>query len=219
MYVKDWMAKNVYTIDANATVSKALDIMSATQFHRLPVVDKDGKLLGLLTESLVTKNSPNSSSSLSVRELNYLLNKLTAKDIMIEGRDVITINPDALLEEAASLLLKNDIGCLPVLDDGKVVGIITHNDVFEAFINLLGYGKECTRYVVNVKDDKPGVLNKITDCFKETNINISNLGVYHNDRGIEIVVITNGENSELGKEKLIEKGFDVTSMIHLTKDE
>ena len=215
MYVKDNMTRNPYTLGLNQSVSEALDIMSASKVERLPVVDQKGKLLGLVTESLIASNTPNNSSSLSVFELNYLLNKLQIKDIMI--KEPITVGPDALLEEAATLLDINDIGCLPVVDnDNTLIGIITHGDIFKAIIDLLGYNQMGTRYVVNVTEDKPGIMEGIASVCKENNISISNLAVYHTERGIEVVVIT--VNQEDISDKLIQAGYNVTSHMKLHEE-
>lgn len=215
MYVKDNMSRNPYTVGMSQSISEALDIMSACKVHRLPVVDEKGKLIGLVTESLISSNTPNNSSSLSVFELNYLLNKLSIKDIMINKP--ITINPDALLEEAATLLRKNDIGCLPVIDnDNNLIGIITHNDIFEAFIDLLGYNNRGRRYVINVPEDKPGIMQGIALVCKDNNVSISNLAVYNTERGIEVVVIT--VNVEDISDKLIAAGYNVTSNMILHQE-
>ena len=215
MYVKDNMTRNPYTLGLNQSVSEALDIMSASKVERLPVVDQKGKLLGLVTESLIASNTPNNSSSLSVFELNYLLNKLQIKDIMI--KEPITVGPDALLEEAATLLDINDIGCLPVVDnDNTLIGIITHGDIFKAIIDLLGYNQMGTRYVVNVAEDKPGIMEGIASVCKENSISISNLAVYHTERGIEVVVIT--VNQEDISDKLIQAGYNVTSHMKLHEE-
>ena len=212
MYVKDNMTKNPYTVSLDQSVSQVLDIMSASKVHRLPVVDKAGKLLGLITESLIAGATPSTSSSLSVYEINYLLNKLSIKDIMV--RNVFTISPDALLEEAATLMRKNDIGCLPVVDDKNcVVGIITHNDIFDAFIDLLGYHKDGSRYVINIAEDKAGIFEDICRIFTNCNISISNVAVYHTERGVEIVVIAFG--SENIADKLKAEGYNVTDYMHL----
>jgi len=219
MYVKDWMVKDPCIIGPNDTISKALDIMQTKKYHRLPVVDENGKLLGLLTESRVMKNSPNNATSLSVRELNYLLNKLIVKDVMVKADEVKTITPDALLEEAASIMRKHHIGCLPVIEGDKVVGIITHNDIFDAFIDLLGYNQDGTRYVINCKEDRPGVFKEISRLIADMGVNISKIGVYHTERGIEVVVITVGENSDTCKDKLVENGYGVTSVTKITKKE
>ena len=212
MYVKDNMSRNPYTVGMNQSVSEALDIMSASKIHRLPVVDQKGKLIGLVTESLIASNTPNNSSSLSVFELNYLLNKLQIKDIMI--KEPIVIGPDALLEEAATLLRKNRIGCLPVVDENKIlIGIITHNDIFDAFIDLLGYKHSGSRYVINIAEDKFGIMEGIAKVCTDNNISISNLAVYHTERGIEVVVITNNEDDIT--EKLKAGGYNVTSFMRL----
>jgi len=212
MYVKDNMIPGPITIKADQSVSEAVDLMSENKLHRLPVVDHEGKLIGLITESTISSNTPNNSSSLSVFELNYLLNKLTINDIMI--KDVITIGKDALLEEAAVVLRKNDIGCLPVVEeDNKLIGIITHNDIFTAFIDLLGYNRNGTRYVISVVEDRPGIMEDISRIFSDSGISISNLAVYNGTRGIEVVVIVYGYDDV--KQKLIDAGFNVTSVIRL----
>ena len=160
MYVKDNMVSSPVTIRPEQSVSEAVDLMSENNLHRLPVVDGNGKLVGLVTESLITSNTPNNATSLSVFELNYLLNKLSIADIMI--KDVVTIGKEALLEEAATLLRKNDIGCLPVVnEENDLIGIITHNDIFTAFIDLLGYNHNGIRYVISIPDDHPGIMEDI----------------------------------------------------------
>ena len=126
MEVKDYMSTNLITVEPTTTVMKALDLMKEHDVHRLPVVEGD-KLVGLLTAELVAQNSPSMATSLSVHELNYLLNKTTAKDIML--KQVITVKPTAVLEEAASIMRQQGIGVLPVLESrGNLVGIITDKD-------------------------------------------------------------------------------------------
>ena len=208
------MVSGPITIGPDQSVSEAIDLMSENGLHRLPVVDKNGKLAGLITEGVITSNTPNNSTSLSVFELNYLLNKLTIKDIMI--KDVITIGKDALLEEAATILRKNDIGCLPVVDeDNTLIGIITHNDIFTAFIDLLGYNHVGTRYVISVEEDRTGILEDICRVFKEQDVSIANMAVYNSSRGIEIVVIVHGFDDITGK--LEKAGYKVTSVMKLNE--
>lgn len=213
MYVKDKMSKKLQVITPDTAISKALDVMQENGYHRLPVVDENGLFVGLLTRGSIKRDSD--SSSLSVFELNYLLNKLKAKELMIKKEDVYTINQDALLEEAATFLLENKVGCLPVLDEGKVVGIITQNDIFEAFIDILGYHRKGTRYVIGIDEDRVGVLNQISKCFTDADISISNLAVYNTTRGIEVVVIAVGDNSGDCVERLVEAGYNVTSIMRL----
>lgn len=212
MYVKDNMVPSPITIKADNSVSEAIDIMSENKLHRLPVIDNNGKLIGLLTEGIIASNTPNNASTLSVFELNYLLNKLKVADIMI--KDVITISKEALLEEAATILRKYDIGCLPVVDENnKLEGIITHNDIFTAFIDLLGYNHNGMRYVISIPEDRPGVLEDIGRILSDKGISISNMAVYNGTRGIEIVVISYGYEDV--SEDLKAAGYNVTSVVKL----
>lgn len=209
------MTRNPYTITPNKSVSDAVNLMSVSSIHRLPVVDQKGKLVGLLTQGRIQKNTPNNTSTLSVFELNYLLNKTSVNDIMKSIDEVITIGPDALLEEAATVMRKRDISCLPVIDSNNdLIGIITHDDIFDAFIELLGYNKLATRYVITVNDDTPGIMEGIAKICAENLISISNLAVYHNERGIEVCVITYGDNDIVDKFKVA--GYNVTGYLKLT---
>ena len=212
MYVKDNMVADPTCIGKDQSVSEAIDMMADNELHRIPVVDRDNKLIGLITQRVIERNTPSQTTSLSVFELNYLLNKLTVNDIMI--RDVITISKDALLEEAATKLRKYDIGCLPVVEeDGTLIGIITHNDIFTAFIDLLGYNQDGIRYVISIPEDKTGIMRDIADVITRENASISNLAVYHNSRGIEVVVIIYGHNDV--EDKLTAAGYAITSKIFL----
>ena len=212
MYVKDNMIQSPIVIGPNQSVSEALDLMSENKLHRLPVVDGSGKLIGLVTEGLIASKTPNDATTLSVFELNYLLNKLSIKDIML--KDVVTIDKEALLEEAAMQMRKNDIGCLPVVnEDGILEGIITHNDIFTAFIDLLGYNHNGMRYVIAIKEDRLGIIEDIAKIIAENEVSISNIAVYKGTRGIEIAVIVYGYKDIA--DKLTQAGYNVTSVIKL----
>lgn len=211
MYVKDHMTLDPITIDPDVTLLKALEIMGKNHFHRLPVV-KDGRLVGLITEGLVNENSGKENTSLSIYELNYLLSRTYAKDIMIT--DVRTVSPDAWIEDAAEIMLQNEINVLPVVDgDNRVVGIITEKDLFKAFLKLTGYRKQGTRFVIKV-EDKPGEFAKICKLFADNDANLENIGVYHSKvRGVETVVRATGEVSvEKMTEVLKDAGFEVVNV-------
>ena len=165
MEVKDYMSTNVITVTPETTVMKALDLMKEHDIHRLPVVE-DGKLVGLLTEELVAGHSPSMATSLSMHELNYLLNKTTASEIM--QKQVLTVKAHTLLEEAASLMRQQNIGVLPVVDArGHVEGIITDKDIFDAFIEISGYNTPGSRLFIEINEDKPGPLEEISNVLRE----------------------------------------------------
>lgn len=209
MYVKNYMSTDLVTITPDTTVIKALDLMRQHDIHRLPVVVK-GQLVGLLTESVIAKNSPSTATSLSVHELNYLLNKTTAADIMI--RRVITTSPDALLEQAASEMRNMDVGVLVVMDHAQLVGIITDKDIFEAFIDINGYYTPGTRYVVEVVDDKAGILEDIGETTAKHNWSITQMNVYHLDDKTNVVVHVDTQDSEEVARVFQDKGYKVSGV-------
>lgn len=209
MYVKNYMSTDLVTITPDTTVIKALDLMRQHDIHRLPVVVK-GQLVGLLTESVIAKNSSSTATSLSVHELNYLLNKTTAADIMI--RRVITTSPDALLEQAASEMRNMDVGVLVVMDHAQLVGIITDKDIFEAFIDINGYYTPGTRFVVEVVDDKAGILEDIGETTAKHNWSITQMNVYHLDEKTNVVVHVDTQDSEEVARVFQEKGYKVSGV-------
>ena len=217
MYVKDHMTPNPYTITKDVVISKAVEIMRKHHFHRLPIVDEGGKLIGLVTGGLVEEQSGSNSTSLSIYELNYLLSKTQVKDIMI--KDVKTISQDEFVEIAAQKMLDNEISCLPVVDENdKVIGIITDKDIFQAFIELLGHKKQGTRFIF-AATDTPGEFAPIAKLFGDNDANLESLAVYHTPgRGAEIVVKASGEISvEDMAQILVDSGYTLKGIVQTTK--
>ncbi len=132
--VRDWMTPNPITISPRTTLPEAHQIMKEKRIRRLPVVDENGHLVGIVTLGDVREASPSDATSLSIFELNYLLARLTVDKIMT--RKVITVTPDTPIYEAARLMLEHKIGGLPVVEDGRVVGIITESDIFKMVVRL-----------------------------------------------------------------------------------
>ncbi len=129
--VRDWMTPNPITIDPKTTLPEAHKLMKECHIRRLPVVDH-GRVVGILTLGDIREASPSDATSLSIFELNYLLAKLNVEKIMT--RDPITIAPTATIREAAQLMLEHKIGGLPVVEDEKLVGIITESDIFRVLV-------------------------------------------------------------------------------------
>jgi acetoin utilization protein AcuB len=146
MNVGDIMTTNVVTVPSNTSVAEAKRIMEAHHIRRLPVVDK-GKLVGIVTEHRLESVSPSKATSLTVWELSYLLEKTTVKEIM--ERDVVTCSPDTSVEESVAIAQGNKVGALVVVEDGRVVGISSTNDIFYKIVNpVLGIGEPGTRIEV-----------------------------------------------------------------------
>ena len=139
MKVKDVMTWNVVTIPSDTPIMEAKKIMQTHKILRLPIVDK-GKLVGIVSKERIDRQGPSPATSLSVWELNYLLAKMTVREIM--NKDLITVTPNTTVESAVALAQTKGVGALPVVEDGKLMGIVTTNDFFYKILNpMLGIGK------------------------------------------------------------------------------
>src|SRR4030042_250764 len=127
MRVKDVMTWNVVTVSSDMPIMEAKKIMEAHDVRRLPVVDK-GKLVGIVSKDRIERVGPSPATSLSVWEINYLLAKMTVKEVM--RKDAVTVNPDMSVEAAIALAQSKGVGALPVVEDHKLIGIATTNDFF-----------------------------------------------------------------------------------------
>ena len=218
MYVKDHMTKNPVCITPDTSVSKALDLMQKGKFHRIPVTDANGKLVGLITEGVVTETSGSNQTSLSIYELNYLLSRTKVEDIMI--KDVVSIDPDSFVEQAAELMSSHEINVLPVVDaDNKVIGIITEKDIFQTFVDLLGLEHQGTKFVFKM-EDKPGLMVKAMKLLAENDANVVAAGVYHTEeRGTEVFIKATGEIAVEKMTKIFkENELNVVNVIQTTND-
>jgi acetoin utilization protein AcuB len=151
MLVKDKMTHDVLMISLDTTVPDALALMEEKKVRRLPVVDKD-RLVGIVTLLDLVRASPSPATSLSVWELTYLLAKLAVKDIMT--KEVLFVEPNTPIDEAAILMRENRIGGLPVTENGLVVGMITETDIFTAFLEMLGVNRGGLRLTLELPDQQ-----------------------------------------------------------------
>ena len=212
MAVKDFMTRKVVYISPNTTIAHAADMMREQELHRLPVIEND-QLVGLVTEGTIAEASPSKATSLSIYEMNYLLNKTKVGDVMI--RDVVTISQFASLEDATYLMLKNKIGILPVVDNEQLYGVITDRDIFKAFLEVSGYGEEGVRLRF-VTENKVGVLEQIIRLLVEENLNISNtVNIPRKDGKIIIEVQLAGNiDTALLKKKFEEHAIELAEITH-----
>lgn len=211
MSVKDYMTKEVISISPEESVAHAADLMRDKGLRRLPVIEK-GQLVGLVTEGTMAGASPSKATSLSIYEMNYLLNKTKIRDIMI--RQVVTVEPDASLEDAIYEMMTYKVGVLPVVQNNQVVGIITDRDVFKAFLEVSGYGVEGIR-VVLLADNAVGVLAKIADCLSQENLNIRRTVVANRSNGKTVIEmqLDGTTASQWLSERLAAAGITVESVL------
>ena len=159
MLVGSRMTPDPITISDDAAIDDALKLMRDKNIRRLPVVDKKGKLVGIVAEKDVLYASPSPATSLSIHEIHYLVSRIKVSEIMT--KNVITVTDDTPLEEAARVMADNQIGALPVVHDGELRGIITETDLFKIFLELLGARERGVRLTIEVPEGK-GMLPLIT---------------------------------------------------------
>jgi acetoin utilization protein AcuB len=175
MFVGQRMTKHPVVCGPEMPVDDALNFMRHEKIRRLPVVDDDRNLLGIVSEKDLLYVSPSPASTLSVFEMHYLLSKIKVRDVMTAK--VITVTEDSLLEDAARIMVDNKIGGLPVLRNGKLVGIITETDIFKIFLELLGTRELGCRVSALVPEGR-GVLAQLTAGISAKGGDIVSLGTF-----------------------------------------
>lgn len=211
MLVKERMTKPVITVYPDTLVPEAIRRMKEENVRRFPVVDKRGKMVGIVAERDLLNAQPSDATTLSIWEINYLLSKITVSRVMT--RRVIAIQEDTPLEEAARIMADHKIGGLPVLREGQVVGMITETDLFKIFLELLGAREPGVR-INTLVPNQPGVLAAMTKAIYEQGGNIIALGTFlgESSEDREITVKVEGvEKAALtaALEPLVERIMDV----------
>jgi acetoin utilization protein AcuB len=172
MFIRDVMTTNVVMIPSSTSLADARRIMDAHRIRRLPVVDK-GKLVGVVSRDTLDKAGPSKLTTFSMHELSYLLSKVTVKEVM--KTDLVTVPPDATVEESVTLAQSHRVGALIVLENGRVVGIATTNDIFYKIVNpMLGIDQPGIRFSVR-KWQGIADLQKILEVIARFNSEISTL--------------------------------------------
>ena len=207
MFVRQFMTSQVFTVSPEESIADAMALMREKKITKLPVMDK-GNLVGFLTDGDLREVSPSPATTLSIFELNYLIAKTPVREVAV--KKVITCHPDMQLEDAALLMREHVIGGLPVLDEGKLVGIITGMDILDAFLDIMGFRSPGQRVVIETKDES-GVMLYLAVTIKEFDVNISSIAVYHlQDHQVQILARLQGERVAEVKASLTQKGYRIT---------
>ncbi|WP_019851593.1 CBS and ACT domain-containing protein [Desulfitobacterium sp. PCE1] len=207
MYVKQFMTSRVFTVSPEDNIADTMALMREKQINRLPVVEK-GKLVGIVTDGDLREVSPSPATTLSIFELNYLVGKTPIRDVAV--KKVITCTPDTKIEDAALLMREHGIGALPVVENSKLVGIVTESDIFDTFLDIMGFRSPGQRFVIETKDEV-GVMVDLASIMKEHDVNITSLAVYHlSDNKVQILARLNGDRVNEVKESLVSKGYDLS---------
>lgn len=178
MTVGQRMTKNPITVRPDTPVSEAQYLMRKEKVHRFPVLDKDHRLKGIITEKDLLYAAPSPATTLDVYEMSYLLSKLKVDEVMTT--EVITVTEDTTVEEAARVLVDNNIGGLPVVRGGLVVGIITESDLFKVFLEMFASRQTGVRMTMVVPEER-GELAKLAGAVSALGGNIVALGTFLGD--------------------------------------
>ena len=169
------MTPDPITVSPDLPIAEALEQMRQAQVHRFPVLDKKGRLAGIVTHADLLYASPSSVTSLNFWEVNYLLNQIKVKEVMT--KKVITVEEDCPIEDAARLMRENEVGGLPVMRNGQVIGIITESDLFDVFLELLTAQEKGVRLTVLAPYFK-GSMAQISSAISEKGGLIHSLNAY-----------------------------------------
>jgi len=165
MRVKNKMTRAPITAGLKTTYNEALQLMEKNNIHHLPILDKKGKMVGIVSHSDMLEAEPSRVSTLSIFEIASLLDKVTMDQLM--SRPVLAIQDDCSISEAAHFMLEENVGCLPVVKDDQLVGIITDKDIFKTFVEVTGGGESGTRIeakLPNVMGQLAGFTKAVTDA-------------------------------------------------------
>jgi acetoin utilization protein AcuB len=210
MKVGEVMSTNVVTVTEETLVNDAKKIMDAHRIRRLPVMRKD-RLVGLVTRHMLLEASPSPATSLNVWELQYLLAKMTVKEIMV--KDPVTISPDIPVEEALELGQEKGFGAFPVVEDGRLVGVVTESDIVRMMTRVLGVKQEGARIDIKSPSKEFGFFRGVLDVLdrnKALLLSMMTLPPTEEDPDWLIGMRVKGDDIESIAKALKSEGFNVT---------
>jgi acetoin utilization protein AcuB len=179
MFVSEWMTTKVYTVTPDDNIATAVRMLKDHKIRHLPVVRGD-VVVGLVSDRDIKDFQPSKATTLDIYELHYLLDTTPINDIM--KKDVITIAPDAPIEEAAMIMHEKTLGCLPVVEKNSLVGIISDKDIFRVLVDITGVHHKGVRFSF-LLEDRPGSIKDAADIIRSYGFRL--LGVLSSYEGVK----------------------------------
>jgi acetoin utilization protein AcuB len=209
MKIRDFMSSNVVAVSEDTSLHDARKIMKAHKIRRLPVLKKD-KLVGYVTERMLLEASPSPATALSIHELHYLLAKMSVKDIMV--KNPFTVSADMPAEDALQLGQEKGYGGFPVVDDGKLVGIVTESDIVRIMTRVLGVREKGTRIDIQATKDFGNMqrIMEVLDRNKTVLLSLMTLPPGEDEDSWLIVLRLKSEKADKIVEEIKSEGFNVT---------
>ena len=210
MIVAKRMKRNPVFVDEDDSMKKAMDLLKERDIRHLPVLKNGEKLVGILTERDIKQASPSPATSLEIREIYYLIDKVKVKQIMT--RRPYTISPTASIEEAALIMREKKIGCLPVIGEGRLVGILTETDILDSFLEAMGVSGPGYRMELALPN-RPGMLFEVTKLMKDFDVNIVSVATLAHDKPDKKVLVFRIEvkNYKVLKAAIKKAGYEMLS--------
>ncbi|MDA8121106.1 MAG: CBS and ACT domain-containing protein [Deltaproteobacteria bacterium] len=210
MNVSKRMMRNPVYVDENDSMKKAMDLLREHEIRHLPVLKDGEKLVGIVSERDIKQASPSPATALEIREIYYLLDKVKVKQIM--ARRPYTISSTAPIEEAALIMREKKIGCLPVIEEGRLVGILTETDILDAFIEAMGVSGPGYRVELALPN-RPGMLYEVLKLLKDFDVNIVSVATAaHEDSGMKVLILRmETKNYKVLKSALRKAGYEMLS--------
>lgn len=211
MFVGQRMSHPVITAYPDTTMEEALELMHNQQVRRLPVIDRQGKLCGIVSERVLLKASPSDATTLDKWEMKEKMRQMTIENFMT--RNVTTVTEDTPLEEAACIMADQNITGLPVVKGDNLVGLITMLDIFKIFLEFMGAREPGVR-VAALMSVKPGTLYHLTKALYEAGGDVRRMGIFYGEStgNGEVLIKVDGIDKEKIRSTitpLVEKVLDV----------
>ena len=178
MIIANVMTRNPIFVSPDMSVNDARALMTREKIGKLPVLDKNNRLVGIVTKKDLVKAGPSAATSLDMYEISYLLSKLKVETVM--ERNVLTVQQTEVVEEAARIMADSQVGCLPVMKGELLVGIITETDLFRTFVDMFGARHDGIRATFQV-EEKPGMIAHVSKAIADANGNIVSLVTFDGD--------------------------------------
>lgn len=184
MIVEEIMKTKVIALVETDSIAEALKVMRENKIRHLPIIDEKHHLIGLVTDRDIRDATPSIFDTEKFKE--GLQNPLK----MIMRTDVITGHPLDFVEEVSAILYEHRIGCLPILNDGKLVGIVTQTDLLHTLVELTGAHQPGSQIEIKVPN-RTGMLHEISAVIKNRKANIQSVLVYpdKSDENYKIIVL------------------------------
>ena len=178
MIIANVMTRNPIFVSPDMSVNDARALMTREKIGKLPVLDKNNRLVGIVTKKDLVKAGPSAATSLDMYEISYLLSKLKVETVM--ERNVLTVQQTEVVEEAARIMADSQVGCLPVMKGDLLVGIITETDLFRTFVDMFDARHDGIRGTFQV-EEKPGMIAQVSKAIADANGNIVSLVTFDGD--------------------------------------